>query len=73
MAKLLRLIFRTGFKRGLSSQYGRGWLYLGMAAGLMHFFRRHNDEAKVTYSEKLAPGQTMVIRHFHKGETPADL
>lgn len=68
MAKLLRLLFRTGFKRGLGAQGGRGWLMVGMIAGLLHFLRRHNDEAKVSYKEKLEPGQTMIIRHYRKGE-----
>jgi hypothetical protein len=68
MAKLLRLLFRTGFKRGFGPEGGRGWLMVGIAAGLLHFFRRHHDEAKVTYSEKLQPGQTMIIRHYRKGE-----
>lgn len=70
MAKLLRLLFRTGVKRGFGSQGGRGWLFFGVAAGTVHFMRRHIGEAKVTYSEKLEPGQTMVIRHFRKGEAP---
>ena len=68
MAKLLRLLFRTGMKKGLSGQAGRSWLFVGMAAGVLHFMRRHHDEAKVTYSEKLEAGQTMIIRHYRKGE-----
>ena len=43
-------------------------MLVGITAGLLHFLRRHHDEAKVTYSEKLQPGQTMIIRHYRKGE-----
>lgn len=68
MAKLLRLLFRTGVKRGLGPEGGRGWLFVGLAAGMIHFLRRHSGEPKVTFSEKLEPGQTMVIRHYRKGE-----
>jgi len=67
MAKLLRLLFRTGMRRGLGSEGGRAWLVVGLTAGLLHFLRRH-DEAKAVYSEKLLPGQTMIIRHYRKGE-----
>ena len=68
MAKLLRLIFRTGMKKGLSREGGRAWLLFGLAAGVLHFMRRHAGEAKVAYNEKLEPGQTMIIRHYRKGE-----
>ena len=68
MAKLLRMLFRVGFKRGLGNEGGRTWLLVGMGAGLLHFLRRHHNEAKVTYSEELKPGQTMIIRHYRKGE-----
>jgi len=67
VSKLLRLLFRTGMKKGLGGQ-GRRWLFVGMAAGLWRFARRHNGEAKVTSTEKLAPGQTLIIRHYRKGE-----
>jgi hypothetical protein len=70
LAKLLRLLFRTGVKRGFSRERGRGWLVLGVTAGMLHFLRRHIDEPKVTYETKLEPGQTMIIRHFRKGEVP---
>ncbi len=68
MAKLLRMLFRTGIKKGLGTEGGRGWLLFGLAAGMLHFLRRHHDEAKVSYSQKLEPGQTMIIRHYRKGE-----
>ena len=41
---------------------------VGITAGVLHFLRRHHDEAKVSYAEKLQPGQTMIIRHYRKGE-----
>ncbi|MCA1693031.1 MAG: hypothetical protein LC733_12865 [Actinobacteria bacterium] len=70
MGGLLRTLARTGFRRGLAGPGGRGWLAVGLAAGVIQFLRRKADEPKVSYSEQLEPGQSIVITHFAKGEAP---
>ena len=69
MGALLRTLARTGFRRGLGGgPGGRGWLALGLAAGVLQFLRRKSGEPKVQISEELKPGQTIVVRHLGKGE-----
>lgn len=67
MGALLRTLARTGFRRGIGGG-GRGWLAIGLAAGVLQFLRRKSGEPKFQISEELKPGQTMVIRHLGKGE-----
>ncbi|MFP5319137.1 MAG: hypothetical protein ACLGI2_12710 [Acidimicrobiia bacterium] len=68
MGALLRTLARTGFRRGLGGAGGRGWLAVGLAAGILQFLRRKAGEPKVEMTEELKPGQTVVIRHLGKGE-----
>lgn len=68
MGAMLRSLARTGVRRGLSGPGGRGWLALGLAAGTIQFLRRHAGEPKVQLTEKLKPGETMVITHYRKGD-----
>ena len=69
MGALLRTLARTGFRRGLGAGAGgRGWLAVGLAAGILQFLRRKAGEPKVAMTEELKPGQTIVIRHLGKGE-----
>lgn len=71
MGALLRTLARTGFRRGLGGgPGGRGWLLVGLAAGAVQFLRRKSGEPKIQFTETLKPGQTVVIRHFKKGESP---
>jgi hypothetical protein len=66
---LLRTVVRTGFRRGLGGgPGGKGWLALGVAAGVLQFLRRKTGQPKVQITEDLKPGQTLVIRHLAKGE-----
>ena len=66
---LLRSLGRTGFRKGLGGEPGgRGWLAIGVAAWLIRFLQRKANEPKVHITEKLEPGQTMVIRHLAKDE-----
>jgi hypothetical protein len=66
---LLRSLGRTGFRKGLGGESGgRGWLAIGVAAWLVRFLQRKKGEPKVCITEKLEPGQTMVIRHLAKDE-----
>ena len=67
MNRLLRQLFRTGMRRGLTTGASRSWLAVGLAAGALAFLRRKVGEPKVQFTEKLKPGQTMVIRHLGKG------
>ncbi len=68
---LLRSLGRTGFRKGLGREPGgRGWLLIGVAAWLIRFLQRKKDEPKVHITEKLEPGQVMVIRHLAKSEKP---
>jgi hypothetical protein len=64
---IIRFFGRTGIRRGLSGPGGRGWLAIGVAAWVIQFLRRKSGEPKVEHSEKLKPGQTLVIRHLPKG------
>jgi hypothetical protein len=41
---------------------------IGVAAWLIRFLQRKANEPKVHISEKLEPGQTIVIRHLAKDE-----
>ena len=70
MGAVLRTLARTGFRRGVGGAGGRAWLGVGVAAATIQFLRRKKDEPKVTYTEKLEPGQKMIITHFGKGEAP---
>lgn len=66
---LLRVLGRAGFRKGLGNEPGgRGWLMIGVAAWLIRFLQRKANEPKVQISEKLEPGQTIVIRHLAKDE-----
>jgi hypothetical protein len=40
---------------------------VGVAAWLIQFLRRKRGEPKVQFTEKLKPGQTIVIHHVPKG------
>jgi hypothetical protein len=65
---LLRTLARTGARRGLFRPKNRGWLALGILTGLIQFARRKRDEPKVSLTEKLEPGQSIVITHLGKDE-----
>ena len=65
---LLRTVARTGVRRGLTGAGGRGWLAVGLAAGAIQFLRRKSDEPKLEITEKLEPGQGIVITHLRKEE-----
>jgi hypothetical protein len=68
MGALLRTLARTGFRRGLSGPDGRGWLTVGIAAALIQFLRRKSGEPKVCVSEKLKPGETMIVTHLRESQ-----
>lgn len=64
---MLRSLVRIGFARGLGGS--RAWLALGVTAGGLQMLRRMaKREPEVVYSEKLRPGQSLVIQHFPRGE-----
>ncbi len=65
---LLRTIARTGVRRSLTGRGGRGWLTVGLAAATIQFLRRKSDEPKVEITEKLEPGQGILITHLRKDE-----
>ncbi len=69
MGALLRTLARAGLRRGLGGGAGgRGWLVVGVVAGVLQFLRRKSGEPKVEISERLEPGQAIVVRHLGKGE-----
>ena len=70
MGAVLRALARTGVRRGLGSAGGRGWLAVGLTASIIQFLRRRSDEPKVSVTEKLEPGQTLIVTHYRKGEAP---
>ncbi len=66
---LIRSLGRSGFRKGLGREPGgRGWLVIGVLAWLIRFVQRKKDEPKVQMSERLEPGQVIVIRHLAKDE-----
>jgi hypothetical protein len=68
MAALLRTLARTGLRRGLGGgPGGRGWLLIAVVATLLRIMQRKAGEPKVALSEKLEPGQSIVITHLRKG------
>ncbi len=61
---MLRSLTRLGLVRGLLGGH-RGWMTLGAAAiGLRAVGWIARKEEKVVYSEKLEPGETLVITHL---------
>ncbi|MBV8949865.1 MAG: hypothetical protein JOZ99_03245 [Actinobacteria bacterium] len=62
MASLLRTLARTGLRRGLL-EGRRPWLMIGLTAtGLRIVARVMARKPQVVYSEKLSPGERIVIR-----------
>lgn len=66
MGAILRVLARTGLRRGLGGAGGRGWLAVGATAAVIQWLRRKSDEPKIHVNEELQPGQTMVITHIPK-------
>ena len=63
MTALLRLLIRQGFRKGIL-QGSRPWLIGFGIAGAVRVIQRINDREKaVVFSEKLLPGETLVIAH----------
>ena len=74
MGALLRNLARKGIRQGLGGgPGGRGWLAVGLAAAAAQYLRRKSGEPKVDWTTELKPGQTMVVRHYRKGERPDPL
>ncbi len=69
MGAILRVLARTGFRRGLGGGAG-GWLTIALITSLIQFARRKRAEPKVSLTEELKPGQTMTIVAYRKGEKP---
>jgi hypothetical protein len=60
---LLRLLIRRGFQNGVI-RGSRPWLIGFGIAGAIRLIQRINDrERSVVFSEKLQPGETLVIAH----------
>jgi hypothetical protein len=59
----LERLVRTGLRRGLLGGE-RAWLVAGLGAlGLQLVMRAVRKHPKVVYSERLAPGSSLVIEH----------
>lgn len=56
--RLLRLLAGQGRRRGLVGG-NRAWLAIWLGVAVLRRLRR--SEARVVYSEKLAPGQALVV------------
>lgn len=68
MGALLRTLARTGFRRGLGGgPGGRGWLLVALVATVLRFMQKKAGEPKVQITEKLEPGQSIIITHLRKG------
>ena len=60
---MLRFLLRQGFQRGVLGG-SRRWLMLGgVALGVKVLRKLSGSEPEVVYSEKLAPGESLVIAH----------
>jgi hypothetical protein len=69
--RLVRLALRNGWRRGVL-QGSRPWFVAGgVALGVRVVQKLTGAEAKVVYSEKLLPGETLVIAHQRPGTGPA--
>jgi len=63
LQSLLRVGLRQGLRRGLMGG-SRPWLVIGgVALGWRVLRKIAGSDAGVVYSEKLAPGETVVIAH----------
>lgn len=64
MGALLRGLSRTALSRGLGGG-SRVWVTIGVVAGGLRLIGKVvGDEPKTVYCEDLAPGQTLIIKHF---------
>jgi hypothetical protein len=60
---MLRFLLRRGLQRGVLGGERR-WLVLGgIALGVKVLRRLAGNEPEVVYSEKLAPGEALVVAH----------
>jgi hypothetical protein len=63
MRALFRILLRSGFRRGVMGG-SRPWLIgFGIAAAVRLIQRMNERESAVVFSEKLEPGETLVIAH----------
>jgi hypothetical protein len=63
MGGLMRLLFRNGFRKGVLGG-SRPWLVVFGLAATVRMIQRINDrESEIVYSEKLEPGESIVIAH----------
>lgn len=60
---MLRFLLRRGFQKGLMGG-SRRWLVMGgVALGVKVLRKLSGSEPEVVYSEKLDPGESLVIAH----------
>lgn len=60
---MLNALLRRGFRRGVL-EGNRTWLLVGgVALGLRVLRKLSGSEPETVYSERLAPGETLVIAH----------
>jgi hypothetical protein len=65
MNRLVRLLLRHGWRRGVLGG-SRPWVVAGgVALGVRVLQKLIASEEKVVYSEELRPGETLVIDHAH--------
>ena len=63
MRALVRLLLRSGFRRGVLGG-SRPWLIGFGIAGAVRLIQKINErESDVVFSETLEPGETLVIAH----------
>jgi hypothetical protein len=63
MNRLVRLVLRHGWRRGILGG-SRPWLVAGgFALGIRVIQRLAGLEERVVYAEELRPGETLVIAH----------
>jgi len=63
---VIRRLWRMGFRRGVLGG-SRAWTAVAVVAGALHLFSRvRRNEPVVVYSEKLEPGETLVLHHERK-------
>ena len=65
---MLGWLARSGFRRGLVGG-NRVWAVVGITAMTIRLIRRLlGEEDKVVYSEKLRPGESLLIAHDREAE-----
>lgn len=66
---LLGRASQIGLRKGLAGG-SRGWLWLGVATTAVRAVRRFTARKAAVARLDLAPGESIEVRHYRRGEEP---